>query len=500
MAVTKEFASGTIIAITAKATISSGDPTLLQYSWYKDNTLLFTVLTDGVSNILTATAGTYYVVVSHPDADPVTSESFILTLRDPVDILRIVYQTVNSNRIDSSGNFTSYEIVDWNIARQQYEFGPDANNGFNTPSSGWWRIFAKERNVSLDITMRGSKGSGSNPGLGGVGTLRRTFEQNQVYTFRVGDDNTTNSDVQLNGPNGGRIGSGSGGLGGGCTYMLRGGTVTAIVGGGGGSSSTGLKGGDGGGFNVAGENGFGSNGGRGGAIVPPGEFGIPSGYASSPNVTITMTKCTVLSNNTLNCDADITGNQLQNNGAFGFNGAGAGGSGVTGGFAGQDSNGAGGGGSGWASSAVTVLQKQLGGNTVSNRRGSVRIRKTGFVNYIASWYHTTGVRVGFTPVFNYTNTGNFIATIIPQNEGTASTAYNQLPENHYLIKFQEPFLDTNYVVDFTFISTTISGVSGIILPNMKVSFFERELGQCRVWFTGDDIGNVHVREAAFRIY
>lgn len=500
MAITKEFATGTIIAITAKATISSGDPTLLQYSWYRDGNLLLTTLTDGISNILTATAGTYYVVVSHPTADPVTSETFTLTLRAPQDILRLVYHSNGTNTY-SDGSFTSPVIIDWNIATQQYEFGPDANNGFNTPSSGWWRVFAKEKDISLDITLRGSSGAGSNPGQGGVGTLRRTFEQSQLYTFRVGDDNYgSQPDVSLNGPNGGRVSSGSGFNGGGSTYIKRGGTLLAVVGGGGGSSSSGIKGGDGGGFNVAGENGTGSNGGSGGRVVTPGEFISVSNYTQA-NVTRTMTRCglSAAGSSNLSCNVELTADDLQNNGAFAFNNGGAGGSGVTGGYSGSSSNGGGGGGSGWAGSAVTVLSTTLGGNA-QGKRGSVRIRKTGFVNYIASWYHTTGVRAGFTPVFNYTNTGNFIATIIPQNEGTASTDYNQLPENHYLIKFQEPFLNTDYVVAFTFISTTISGVSGTILPNMKVSFVQKELGQCRVWFTGDDIGNVHVREAAFRIY
>jgi hypothetical protein len=283
--------------------------------------------------------------------------------------------------------------------------------------------------------------------------------------------------------------------------MKRSGTLLAVVGGGGGSSSNGIKGGDGGGLNVPGENGSGSSGGRGGAVVPPGNF-IPGGSFTSANVTRTMTRCNLVSATTgqLSCDIELTPDDIQNNGAWAFNNGGAGGSGVTGGYSGGDANGGGGGGSGWASSAVTVLSASLGGNTSGKGRGSVRIRKTGFANYIAQWYHTTGVQAGFTPVFDVTNTGSFIATIIPENEGSTSTDYNSLQENHYLVKFQEPFPNTNYTINFTFISTIISGVRGVILPDMRVSQITKETGQFRVWFTGDGIGNVHVREVAFEVY
>jgi len=514
MAVSKLFPKGTIVVITAKASISSGNPALLEYTWRKNGAPVTTILTGGVATLLTSTPGTYDVVVSHPNAEPVTSETFNLFYREPQDILRIIYQVGGFEFInESTGEFTNFGVVDWNIATQQYEFGPDSGNGFGTPSSGWWRVFAKEKDVSLDITLRGSQGTGpggsigpgTNGGKGGVGTLRRTFERNQLYSFRVGDDNSggdayaAGSDIQVNAPNGGRVGSGNGGTGGGPTYMKRGGTLLAVVGGGGGSSSTGLKGGDGGGLNVAGENGAGSSGGRGGLVVPPGNF-VPRAAVQDPR---TMTRCNLVSASTgqLSCDIELTANDIQNSGAWAFNNGGAGGSGVNGGYAGNDANGAGGGGSGWASSAVAVLSASLGGNTSGKGRGSVRIRKTGFVTYITQWYHTTGVQAGFTPTLSVTNTGSFNATISPQNEGTtAINNYNQLSARHYLVTLAEPFPNTNYNVEFTFISTTIAGVSNTILPDMRVSRLEKGLNQFRVWFTGDGSGNVHVREVAFKAY
>lgn len=497
MAITKEFSTGTIVAITARATISSGDPSLLQYSWYRDGNVISTVLTAGVSNIITSTAGTYYVVVSHPDADSVTSDTFILTLRQPQDIIRLIYHS-NGTTTNSDGSFTSPVVIDWNIATQQFEFGPDVGNGFGTANSGWWRVFAKEKNVSLDITLRGSSGGqgSASGGQGGTGVFRRTFEQGQLYTFRVGDKrNVPGDDIANNGPNGGLIISGSGSRGGGCTYMKRGGTLVAVCGGGGGSSSGGLGGGDGGGFNVPGERGDGANGGDGGANGPPVTQVDFSGFPSN-GLPIIMATCGLDSNRNLSCTTELGANDNQNSGAFASNGGGAGGGGVRGGSAGTSNNGGGGGGSGFAQLAtVTVLSTQLGGNPPP-KNGSVLIRKTGFLTYNASWFHATGTN----SIFNVSNTGSFLATIIPQNEETTSTTYNNILGKHYLIKFQEPFLTTNYTIEFSFISTIIADVSATILPNMEVSFSQKELSQCRVWFTGDDISNVHVRETVFRIY
>ena len=45
MAITKEYARGTIIAVQARATISVGDPALLEYSWFKDGELQSTIQT-----------------------------------------------------------------------------------------------------------------------------------------------------------------------------------------------------------------------------------------------------------------------------------------------------------------------------------------------------------------------------------------------------------------------------------------------------------------------
>jgi len=500
MAITKEYARGTIIAVQAKATVSVGDPSLLEYSWFKDDVLQSTVQTGETATILVSAAGTYHVVVSHPNADSVRSDDFIVTLRDPKKILRLIYQTGSFANINSStGDFTSFGVVDWNIAEDQYEFGPGQldTDEFGTPASGWWRIFAKEQDLSLDITLRGSSGgsvggnnkSSQNSGRGGVGTLRRTFEKSQLYSIRPGDRRSgANNDLQNNAPNGGRTFSGNGNTGGGSTYMKRGGTLIAVCGGGGGSATS-ATGGDGGGLNVAGESGQG-NSRRGGRVVTP--AGVNgSGYPRNYNTRV-MTKCGIL-NGSFQCTLENSGNDSQNNGGFGDNGGGGGGSGVEGGFGGRSSNEGGCGGSGWASSAVTIVETQLGGNLLG-RNGSVRIRETGFNNYQVQWYHVTQ---GLTPTFQYTNTGNFDAVVVPQNVGF-ETGEGPESSKHYFITFAEEYPDTNYNVNVTSISSiTAEGKvqpAGSFIPTV----FDKQKGSFRIKFVDND-GDSHIREVIFEV-
>ena len=508
--ITKEYARGTIIAIQARASISVGDPSLLEYSWFKDGELQQTIQTGETATILISAAATYHVVVSHPNADDVRSDDFVVTLRDPKKILRLIYQTGSYANINSStGDFTSFEVVDWNIAENQYEFGPGQldKDAFGTPASGWWRIFAKEQDLSLDITLRGSSGGNSrtstkNSGRGGVGTLRRTFEQSQLYTIRPGDRRSgSNNDLQLNAPNGGRTFGGNGNNGGGCTYMKRGGTLIAVCGGGGGSA-TNAGGGDGGGLNVAGESGEG-NPLRGGLVVAPVD-NKTSGYPKNLK-SRTMTKCGVF-NGSLQCTLENSGDDSQNNGGFGDNDGGGGGSGVEGGLGGRSSTEGGCGGSGWASSAVTIVETQLGGNLLG-RNGSVRIRETGFNNYQVKWYHDTGVRPGSTPTFQVTNTGNFDAVITPQNVGSV-TGQGGTDDEHYLVELAEEYPDTNYNIEFTFVSDlNADGNYGEHDPKegRRNAVFDQQKGSFRCKFgdsgTTGGIGRVFpfIREVIFKV-
>jgi len=499
MTISKIFSKGTIIAITAKAVISAFDANLLQYSWRRDGVVVTSVLTSGTATLITSTAGTYDVVVSHPNADTITSNSFNLSYREPKDIIRLIYQTGGFANIDANtGNFTSFQVIDWNIAEKEFEMGTGVQDAidYGNPSGGWWRVFAKEKDLSLDVTLRGSCGGNNlnsrTSGQGGTGTLRRTFETNQLYTLRIGDRRSgADNDVQVNGPNGGRTFDGSGNFGGGQTYMKRGGTLVAVAGGGGGSA-TNADGGDGGGFNVAGESGQG-NGRSGGRVVNPGTQSY-SGYPRNFGVK-GMSRCGLdARNGALLCTFENGASDGQNNGGWGDNNGGGGGSGLEGGHGGRSSNEAGCGGSGWASSAVTILSASLGGGG-QDHNGSVRIRQTGFNNYIVQWYHTTGIRRGLIPTFNLTNNGNFTATVTPQNVGFET---NQGPESskHYLVEFEEPFLNTAYNTTFTFIGDLTA--AGALEPTFTPIIFDKQAGSFRVKFADAD-GTPHIRETIFKV-
>ena len=189
MAITKEYARGTIIAVQAKATVSVGDPDLLEYSWFKDGVLQSTVQTGETATILVSAAATYHVVVSHPKADSVRSDDFIVTLRDPQKILRLIYQTGSFANIDSS-TLVILLLLKWLIGillRINMRWDQELLKKLLFlvhPLVVGGEYLQKNKILSLDITLRGSPGGDSRSGDGGVGTLRRNFEKSQLYTLK----------------------------------------------------------------------------------------------------------------------------------------------------------------------------------------------------------------------------------------------------------------------------------------------------------------------------
>lgn len=370
MAKSRTFASGTVVILTAKANISSGDPALLQYSWRKDGAVVSNITTSGTATLSTLTAGVYDVVVSHPNADSVTSESFTILLRGARPILRIT--KVKGSSINSNGSFPSSEQFDWNLSSSAFEA--------KSESSGLWQVYAKEQDISVDIEMKGSSGQGYNfassgGGDGGVGTIRYTLQKGVIHTLRIGSrKRVTADDPENNSIGGGRVFSGKGGYGGGSTLLYRGGTLISVVGGGGGNGID-SSGGSGGGLNVAGEAGNGRNGGLSVQSVPPIDIGDnKTDNSNYPTTGVrTVGRCVNNSTGQQSCATYLSDDGDQNNGGFGYLEGGAGGSGVKGGNASVNRDG-GAGGSGWASSAVSVLSTQLGGN-ISPNNGSIKISR-----------------------------------------------------------------------------------------------------------------------------
>ena len=470
--ISKQFATGTAVIITAKATISTGDADSLAYAWERDGTAVTTQITSGTSTIVTSTAGTYKVVVSHPNAETVTSDTFVLTYRNARALIRIQADTSNWQYFD---NLTT---VDHNIANSSFEFGPDQNNGFDSAKSGWWRMWALEEDITLDITLRGAEGAGANGGAGGIGVVKRTLEKGQVYTVRVGDNGANNADQAINAPNGGRIRSGGGSNGGGVTYLKRGGTLLAVSGGGGGESANHDTGGEGGGPNVAGGDGQG-NSGAGASVESPGDKIHWSGYPVNGSVRV-MTRCGVtLSGNSLSCDTEVGASDVQNNGGFGFSGGGGGGSGVKGADGGNSNSQAGGGGSGWASDAVEVLSAQLGGNI--QKQGSCLLRKSDFLTYLVNVYHATTNNQGIAPQLTVTNAGTGTATVLAVDQGSDYTTTRY----YYEITFLTAFPNTSYVIQALSIGKKSANLETLYTSPTISATENVSTTKCKVWFRGD---------------
>lgn len=370
MSKSRTFAQGTVVLLTAKATISTGDASLLEYAWRRNGSVVSTIKSGETVNLTTTTAGVYDVVVSHPNAATVTSESFTVLLRGTKPILRVT--KVEGSTINSDGSFPSSTQFDWNLATNPYEASSEV--------SGFFQVFAKEQDVSVDIELKGASGQGYNSsstggGEGGVGTIRYTLEKGIVHTLRLGSRKVvTADDPQGNSIKGGIVFTGSGGFGGGSTLLYRGGTLISAVGGGGGDGID-NSGGSGGGLDVAGSAGNGLNGGNSIPSVSPIDIG--DGKTDNSNYPTTgvrtIGKCVNNSSGQQSCASYLSDDGDQNNGGFGYLDGGAGGSGVKGGNASLERDG-GAGGSGWASSSVSILSTQSGGNPSPNN-GSFKITR-----------------------------------------------------------------------------------------------------------------------------
>ena len=477
--ISKQFASGTSVIITAKATISAGDASSLAYAWERDGTAVSTQITSGTATLVTSTAGTYKVVVSHPNAETVTSDTFVLSYRNAVALLRIQAD------VSDSKNFDNVVTTDHNIANSSFEFGPDNENGFDSQKSGWWRLYALEEDISLNITLRGSTGAGSNGGAGGIGVIKRTFEKGQIYTIRTGDNGGgygvwSNADPSINAPNGGRILSGGGKNGGGQTYLKRGGTLLAVAGGGGGQSSNNQNGGDGGGPNVSGSNGS-NNSGSGAGVQSPGDKIHWSGYPKEGGCNVrVMTRCGTLRDASgLSCDTEVGASDVQNNGGFGYSGGGGGGSGVKGGCGGTTQNEGGGGGSGWASDAVEVVSSQLGGN--AGKQGSCLIRKSDFLTYIVQVYHATANSQGIAPQLTVTNAGTGDATVLAVDQGSDYTTTRY----YYELTFLTAFDDTNYVITPVLLGKKSANLENLYTSPTISQTENVSTTKCKIWLRGD---------------
>ena len=258
-------------------------------------------------------------------------------------------------------------------------------------------VQAPEQDVDVKITLGGAAGAarnGNRGGSGGISVFKTTLKKGDEYLIKLGVNYE-----QGGGPRGGI--NGGGGIG----AIYHKGKLIAVAGGGGGAGTNG-RGGDGGGLQVAGENGQGSAAGSGGVTIQQGTLptygatqsgrtGV-SDFDNNSSGSGRISGCTIgrywreqgkspcedvglsqfrSANGSINSESFTiergykSGQGHRNNGGAGSGNQGGGGAGARGGT-GATNNGAGGGGaSGYASDEVELLPSSvyatgsiLGGN------------------------------------------------------------------------------------------------------------------------------------------
>ena len=371
-----------VVASTSDSTDSS-----LGYQWYVNGS----EISGANSATLSITRADpaldkVYCSVSHPTAQP----GIVTSTEANLD--------VSSSRIfikwEKFGNATRTEQGERNLAIS----GPFTSRALAANLHRTIQMWSPEKDVDVKITMGGAAGrstSGGRGGEGGISVFKMTLKQNTEYTVKLGVHS-----FQGGGPRGGNNG------GGGLAVIYEKARVLAVCGGGGGAGTNG-RGGDGGGMNVAGENGTSNGFGNGGAFIgvdelptngmtQAGRTGV-SDFDNDSRGSGRLSGCTIgkywreqgklpcedLGNNvefltsngaTYSPTTGIergykVGQGHRNNGGAATGNQGGGGAGARGGEGGSGSGAGGGGASGYYASQVELLSSstlpngtQLGGN------------------------------------------------------------------------------------------------------------------------------------------
>ncbi len=319
-----------------------------------------------------------------------TSVSSATASNSPIKSDIVDYQVIDSQDesiivIEAIGVDTTATVsqIDLNADDDgDVEISPSSQNVDNNIFTQFYSIFAKDRDLDVEMDLYGGKGVGAEGGEGGFSRIRFTMKQNEEYVIAGLIDS-------INTP-----------------FVYRKGALMVCVGEGGGESTSSNGGGDGGGVDVAGDAGQGatSSGGSGanrvgaGGLTLNGKFGgsftaptlYPGDIQGSGNQhgrTISCTKGVYWAQQGLAPCDDISGstqfrlsdgtvvtntasinrgfkagyNIIQTAGA-GIRTGGRGGNGATGGDGGVDNSG-GGGGSGYTDGSVTIVSTRLGGST-----------------------------------------------------------------------------------------------------------------------------------------
>lgn len=396
----------TTATFSVVASISDSSYGSINYLWTRDGTTIQNSTSNSVTITPTTTGTSTIQVTAYVDTaggrKQVVSNTATLTSVSNRNILSI-------EAFKSSGTDISTSEVDFDPEGTEFTLNKDT---FGSDYS-IIQFYAKEKDLTVDLTMRGAAGNGVSsfnprlePGEGGVSTIRFTMQKDVEYTL-LGISPSS------------------------ALFLYRGSNLIAVVGQGGDRDSIlSGSGGDGGGVNISGGNGtnilYRFISASGGQLIPPGNLSLNGIWGSKSNFsqnnlqpgdtiasgidggrTISCTKGTYWLNQGISpCSnnssskikyRDINGNEvsgsssltrgfkpgytitntagrkrIKQTGLFSFTSGSNGGNGATGGEGSQYGTG-GGGGSGYTNGEVDIIETQQGGNSSTTSSVTFRI-------------------------------------------------------------------------------------------------------------------------------
>ena len=390
----------TTATFSVVASISDSSYGSIKYLWTRDGTTIQNSTSNSVTITPTTTGTSTIQVTAYVDTTggrkQVVSNTATLTSVSNRNILSI--EAFKSSGTDISTSEVDFDPEGTNFTLNKDTFGSDYSI---------IQFYAKEKDLTVDLTMRGAAGSGrissgilqARPGEGGVSTIRFTMQKDVEYTLLGISPSSAlflyrgSNLIAVVGQGGDRenIEDGSGGDGGGVN--IRGGSGTNIL-----SFLTGLLGGDGGSLIQPGNlslNGIWgsksnfnednlqlgdtiastSNGGRT-ISCTKGTYWLNQGISPCSNNSSSKIKYRNIDGNEVSGSSSLTrgfkpgytitntaGKKIVKSGGWSLTTRGSnGGNGATGGDGSEYGYG-GGGGSGYTNGEVEIIQTQQGGNS-----------------------------------------------------------------------------------------------------------------------------------------
>ena len=87
----KSFREGVVVALSCQANVSDGTANQLTYNWRKDGEVFATDSGAGGTSIITTTeSGTYDVLISHSEGDPVVTNTIEVSFIPGRNLLRVI--------------------------------------------------------------------------------------------------------------------------------------------------------------------------------------------------------------------------------------------------------------------------------------------------------------------------------------------------------------------------------------------------------------------------